>query len=226
MHYDNVVSGKFVARPNRFVAQVAINNRIETVHVKNTGRCKELLVPGATVYLQSFDTTKRKTKYDLIAVEKGTLLINMDSQAPNKVVQEWLLREQPFGEITYIKPEYSYGKSRFDFYLELGQRKMFVEVKGVTLEDQGIVLFPDAPTERGLKHVEELTECLKDGFEAVVLFVIQMSEAKCFSPNGKTQPQFAEAVKRAQEAGVKIIAYTCQVTANTLSIFQTVPIQL
>jgi len=218
MQYENVVKGKFLERPNRFIAKVEIDGAVETVHVKNTGRCKELLVPGATVYLQYFDNTTRKTKYDLIAVEKGSLLINMDSQAPNKVVQEWLLQEQPFGEVSYLKPEYTYGKSRFDFYMEMGSRKMFIEVKGVTLEDNGVVLFPDAPTERGLKHIGELTAALKDGYETAVIFVVQMAQAKFFIPNRKTQPAFAEALAEAQQAGVRVLAYTCEVSANSLTL--------
>lgn len=226
MQYDNVCKGKFIERPNRFIAKVEIAGVIETVHVKNTGRCKELLIPGATVYLQHFATASRKTKYDLIAVEKGELLINMDSQAPNKVVQEWLLQEQPFGQISYLKPEYTYGKSRFDFYVEMGSRKMFIEVKGVTLEDNGVVLFPDAPTERGLKHVEELIDALQNGYEAAVIFVVQMEHAKYFTPNRKTQPAFADALKRAQEAGVSVLAYTCEVSANSLILAEELQIKL
>ena len=218
MRYDNIVAGRFIERPNRFIAKVEIAGVEETVHVKNTGRCKELLVPGATVYLQHFPGGARKTKYDLIAVKKGELLTNMDSQAPNKVVKEWLLEQEPFGKITFLKPEYTYGKSRFDFYLEMGERKMFIEVKGVTLEDDGVVLFPDAPTERGLKHVEELINCVEKGYEAVVLFVVQMAKAKYFTPNRKTQPDFADALVKASAAGVKVLAYTCSVSDDSLAI--------
>lgn len=226
MRYDNIVTGRFIARPNRFIAKVDIAGVEETVHVKNTGRCKELLVPGATVYLQHFPTGTRKTKYDLVAVEKGELLINMDSQAPNKVVKEWLSEQEPFGKITFLKPEYTYGKSRFDFYLEMGERKMFIEVKGVTLEDAGVVLFPDAPTERGLKHVEELINCVEKGYEAVVLFVVQMAKAKYFTPNRKTQPDFADALVRASAAGVKVLAYTCSVSEDSLAIDKPLKVML
>jgi len=226
MQYDNIVAGKFLERPNRFIAKVEIAGAVETVHVKNTGRCKELLVPGTAVYLQHFSNTTRKTKYDLIAVEKGSLLINMDSQAPNKVVQEWLLQQQPFGPITYLKPEYTYGKSRVDFYLEMGDRKMLLEVKGVTLEQNGIVLFPDAPTERGLKHIEELIMCLKDGYEAGIVFVVQMEQAEYFTPNMKTQPEFGKALAKAQQAGVKVLAYICRVTSDSLTIANQLPVKI
>lgn len=226
MQYENIVEGIFLSRPNRFIAKVEIAGQEETVHVKNTGRCKELLIPGVTVYLQHFASTTRKTKYDLIAVTKGELLINMDSQAPNKVVQEWLQKEQPFGELTYLKPEYTYGKSRVDFYLEMGERKMLVEVKGVTLENNGVVLFPDAPTERGLKHIDELRQALAKGYEAAIVFVVQMDKAGYFTPNRATQPAFAEALREAQATGVKVLAYTCQVTRESLAIWQELPVKL
>ena len=226
MQYTNVMVGKFIARPNRFIAHVEIAGREEIVHVKNTGRCKELLLPGVTVYVQHFPEGKRKTKYDLIAVEKQNILINMDSQAPNKVVQEWLVAKEPFGKITYLKPECKHGDSRFDFYLETAERKMFIEVKGVTLEEKGVVMFPDAPSERGVKHVQELRHCLEQGYEAVVIFVVQMEGMRYFTPNRRTHAAFAEALERAEACGVKILALTCAVTPDSLTINGAIPVQL
>ena len=227
MQYTNVMDGKFIARPNRFIAHVEIAGREEIVHVKNTGRCKELLLPGATVYVQHFPEGKRKTKYDLIAVEKQNLLINMDSQAPNKVVQEWLMEQEPFGKITYLKPECKHGDSRFDFYLETAERKMFIEVKGVTLEEKGVVMFPDAPTERGVKHVQELCHCLEEeGYGAAIIFVVQMSGMRYFTPNRRTHAAFAEALERAEACGVKLLALTCAVTPDSLVINGEIPIHL
>ena len=251
MQYTNVMVGKFIARPNRFIAHVEIAGREEIVHVKNTGRCKELLLPGVTVYVQHFPEGKRKTKYDLIAVEKvveglpvhgvaekisvvhstptnkkRTLLINMDSQAPNKVVQEWLVAMEPFGKITYLKPECKHGDSRFDFYLEMGTKKMFIEVKGVTLEENGVVMFPDAPTERGVKHVQELCACVEQGYAAVVIFVVQMSGMRYFTPNRRTHLAFAEALERAEACGVRMLALSCAVTPDSLAINGEIPIHL
>ena len=226
MQYTNVMVGKFIARANRFIAHVEIAGREEIVHVKNTGRCKELLLPGVTVYVQHFPEGKRKTKYDLIAVEKQNILINMDSQAPNKVVQEWLVAKEPFGKITYLKPECKHGDSRFDFYLETAERKMFIEVKGVTLEEKGVVMFPDAPTERGVKHVQELRHCLEQGYEAVVIFVVQMEGMRYFTPNRRTHAAFAEALERAEACGVKLLALTCAVTPDSLTINGAIPVQL
>ena len=226
MQYTNVMVGKFIARANRFIAHVEIAGREEIVHVKNTGRCKELLLPGVTVYVQHFPEGKRKTKYDLIAVEKQNILINMDSQAPNKVVQEWLVAKEPFGKITYLKPECKHGDSRFDFYLETAERKMFIEVKGVTLEEKGVVMFPDAPTERGVKHVQELIHCLEQGYEAVVIFVVQMEGMRYFTPNRRTHAAFAEALERAEACGVKLLALTCAVTPDSLTINGAIPVQL
>lgn len=226
MQYTNVMVGKFIARPNRFIAHVEIAGREEIVHVKNTGRCKELLLPGVTVYVQHFPEGKRKTKYDLIAVEKQNILINMDSQAPNKVVQEWLVAKEPFGKITYLKPECKHGDSRFDFYLETEAKKIFIEVKGVTLEEKGVVMFPDAPTERGVKHVQELRHCLEQGYEAVVIFVVQMEGMRYFTPNRRTHAAFAEALERAEACGVRILALTCAVTPDSLTINGAIPVQL
>ena len=231
MKYNRIVSGTFLQRPNRFIAHVLINGKEEICHVKNTGRCHELLVPKCTVYCSVSDNPQRKTKYDLIAVEKivkgRTLLVNMDSQAPNAAAKEWLASgASPFGNISYLKPEYKYGNSRFDFYLECGKRKIFLEVKGVTLEDNGIVLFPDAPTERGVKHVRELIQCHAEGFETYVLFVVQMERALYFTPNRKTHPQFADALCEAQNAGVQLLAYTCKVTPDKIRIDKPIEIRL
>ena len=226
MKYDNIVEGIFLSRSNRFIARVMIQGQEETVHVKNTGRCKELLVPGAKVYLEHFPTGKRKTAYDLIAVEKGNLLINMDSQAPNKVVGEWLQKEEPFGKISFLKAEYTHGDSRFDYYLEMGARKLFLEVKGVTLEENGIVKFPDAPTERGVKHIKGLIDCLSEGYEAAIVFVVQLSGAKCFAPNWQTQPEFGEMLVKSREAGVRILARECFVSPDSLTIASEVTVNL
>lgn len=216
MKYKNIVEGIFLSRPNRFIAYVEINGQKEICHVKNTGRCRELLVPGATVYLQKFDDSKRKTKYDLISVVKNGKLINMDSQAPNKVAAEFL--PSLFPDLSLLRAEVTYGSSRFDFYIEAGKRRIFVEVKGVTLEQDGAVYFPDAPTERGIKHLKELSNCLSDGFEAYVLFVIQMSDVLYFSPNDATHAAFGDALRSAKRAGVEILAYDCEVTKDALLI--------
>jgi sugar fermentation stimulation protein A len=231
MKYEHVISGVFLKRPNRFIAHVRINRNEEVCHVKNTGRCRELLVPGCTVYCFVSDNPARKTKYDLIAVEKktehGTLLVNMDSQAPNTAAKEWLQSgSSPFGKLSVIKPECKYGNSRFDFYLEKGKRKIFLEVKGVTLEDNGVVLFPDAPTERGVKHVQELIHCHANGFETYILFVVQMEHAFYFTPNRATHPQFADALQEAQKAGVQLLAYTCNVTPDEMKIDKELEIRL
>lgn len=223
MKYDKVVSGRFVSRPNRFIAQVEISGYTETVHVKNTGRCRELLVPGCTVWLAESSNPARKTKYDLIAAEKQvsskmTLLINMDSQAPNEAAMEWLKKGVLFSENAVIRREVTWGSSRFDFYIEDGKRRAFLEVKGVTLEENGIVMFPDAPTERGVKHLSELAACIEEGFEAYVLFVIQMKGAAEFRPNLKTHPEFASALADTDKAGVRVLAYDCIVTPDSMEI--------
>ncbi len=265
MKYSHIVHGIFLNRPNRFIAHVQINGREEICHVKNTGRCRELLVPGCTVYCNLSDNPKRKTKYDLIAVEKklnnhvslasadenfpeikNSLLINMDSQAPNTAVKEWLSSSSsPFGNIDFLKPECKFGSSRFDFYLECKNRnnmtnqntnskvihedrtcKIFIEVKGVTLEENGVVMFPDAPTERGVKHIYELIRCHAEGFETYVIFVVQMAQADYFSPNRKTHPQFADALYEAKRSGVQLLAYTCAVTPDKMKIDKPLPIKL
>lgn len=226
MHYNNIQQATFLRRPNRFIAHIKVGGREEICHVKNTGRCRELLTDRATIYVQHHDDPKRKTKYSLIAVKKGKLLINMDSQAPNKVVGEWLLEKEPFGKVKLLKPECTYGSSRFDFYLETATEKMFIEVKGVTLEDNGVVRFPDAPTERGVKHLQELCACVETGYRAAVVFVVQMEGMKYFEPNDVTHPQFGEALRQASAAGVQVLAYECKVTPDSLSITKAIPVRL
>lgn len=226
MHYSNIQRATFLRRPNRFIAHIEVDGREEVCHVKNTGRCRELLTDRATIYVEHHDNPNRKTKYSLIAVEKGDLLINMDSQAPNKVVGEWLLEKEPFGKVKLLKPECTYGSSRFDFYLETETEKIFIEVKGVTLEEDGIVRFPDAPTERGVKHLEELCACVEAGYKAAVIFVVQMEGMQHFEPNDRTHPQFGEALRQARKAGVEVLAYECKVTPSSLEITKSIPVVL
>ena len=228
MKYEAIVLGHFLARPNRFIAYVLVDKKEQIVHVKNTGRCKELLVPGAKVYLQDWgeDHLGRKTRYDLIAVEKGSLLVNMDSQAPNKVFAEWVSRGGFVAGLTHLKAEAKWGNSRFDFYWEAGERRGFVEVKGVTLEHDGLVRFPDAPTERGVKHLEELIRAKEEGYETAVCFVVQMEGMRVFSPNDDTHPAFGAALRKASAAGVRVIAMECHVTPDTLKITQEIPVLL
>lgn len=216
MRYKKVVKGNFLSRPNRFIAHVLVDGVAEVCHVKNTGRCRELLTEGAGVYLEVSDNPERKTKYDLIAVEKGSLLINMDSQAPNKVVGEWITSSGYFGEPSLVRPEFTLGGSRFDFYLESGGRKILIEVKGVTLEDSGVVSFPDAPTLRGIKHLRHLAAWAAEGYEAYVIFVVQMREAKYFTPNEERHPDFAAALRDAVANGVIPLALTCAVTEDSI----------
>lgn len=223
MKYKNITQGVFLSRPNRFIAKVDIDGTEHTVHVKNTGRCKELLVPGCTVYLEKSDNPARKTQYDLISVVKGDRVINMDSQAPNTVFADWVKQQYPDA---VIKREKTYKDSRFDCYIETDTDKIFVEVKGVTLEENGHVRFPDAPTERGIKHINGLIDAVQNGYKAAVFFVIQMEDVLSFSPNYATHPQFGDALKQAQTAGVHILAYSCKVTPDTLEIDKTVPVIL
>lgn len=223
MQYKEIKQGYFLARPNRFIAHVELDGQVEVCHVKNTGRCRELLTPRAVVYVECHYDSKRKTKYSLIVVEKGGLLINMDSQAPNKVVNEWLQGGGLVTEITLLKPECKHGTSRFDFYVETLQQKLFIEVKGVTLEENGIAMFPDAPTERGVKHLDELAQAVREGYAAAVIFVIQMRGVNCFTPNRLTHAAFAEALLRAQQAGVQVLAYDCKVTPDSLVLGEPVP---
>lgn len=226
MKYERIEKAVFLERPNRFIAHVEIKGQKEIVHVKNTGRCAELLVPGTTVYVQKSANPDRKTKWDLIAVEKDSRLINMDSQIPNRAVQEWIERVHLFENVTLLRPEMTWGNSRFDLYIEAGERKIFIEVKGVTLEQDGVCLFPDAPSDRAVKHMEELIKAVKEGYEAYVFFVIQMKDVKFFTPNRKTHPAFADALKKASEAGVKILAYDCCVSPESISINAPVNVEL
>lgn len=218
MRYSHTVKGKFLSRPNRFIAHVEVNGAVEICHVKNTGRCRELLHPGACVILEKSDRAGRKTAYDLIAVYKGETLINMDSQAPNEAFSEWVRSTDYFGALTLIKPECRFGDSRFDFYLESAERRIFVEVKGVTLERDGVVSFPDAPTQRGVKHLLELIEAKRQGYDAYVFFVVQMSRCLRFEANRDTDPAFAEALERARKAGVRIRVVTCRVEEDRMEI--------
>ena len=226
MQYQRIEKGRFLSRPNRFIAHVELDGRTEVVHVKNTGRCRELLIPGATVYLEKSDNPARKTQYDLIAVEKGTLLVNMDAQAPNQVFREWAEAGNFQEGLTILRPETTWGDSRFDFYWEAGGRRGFVEVKGVTLEEDGHACFPDAPTERGVKHLNELARCQADGYEAAVCFVLQMAGMKDFAPNDRTHPAFGDALRQAAQAGVRIMARECAVTPDSLTIGAAVPVLL
>ena len=226
MYYKNVYQGRFLERPNRFIAYVEIGTNREVVHVKNTGRCKELLIPGATVYVQKAEGSSRKTEWDLIGVKKGERIINIDSQAPNKVVEEWIEAGHLFSDISLIKKEVVYKKSRFDLYVESNNRKILIEVKGVTLEENGIVTFPDAPSERAVKHVKELCEAVEEGYEAIIFFVIQMKHAIYFTPNCQMHPAFYDTLVRAVQAGVKIMAYDCEVENNYLKINEEVTVKL
>lgn len=222
--YDHVIPGEFLVRPNRFIAQVKTASGVETCHVKNTGRCAELLVPGARVMLAAGGNPARKTRWDLVAVEKGKLLINMDSQAPNRGAGEalpWL-----FPGLTLVQPEKVCGESRLDFYVEVGPRKIYMEVKGVTLEREGVALFPDAPTLRGVKHLGELEKCVAAGYEAALLLVIQMKGITRFSPNWHTHAAFGDALLRAKRAGVAILAYDCLVTPDSMTLDRPVELRL
>jgi len=220
VNYKNIVKGIFICRPNRFIAHVLIGDKIELCHVKNTGRCKELLIDKAIVYLEPSDNIKRKTAYSLISVQKGDRLINMDSQAPNKAFLEALSNSivtlPAFRDISTLKPEKVYGASRLDFYIENDRQKAFIEVKGVTLEENGVVKFPDAPTKRGLKHIHELVKAIGDGYLSYIVFVVQMNNVEYFTSNDDTQKEFGLALQYAQEKGVQILAYECDVTPTSM----------
>ena len=226
MHYQQVIPGRFIRRPNRFIAQVETADGIQTVHVKNTGRCRELLVPGATVYLERGTNPGRKTPYDLIAVEKGDLLINMDSQAPNKVFGEWAAAGGFLPGVTAIRSEYVYGDSRLDFCIETEKGPHLVEVKCVTLEEKGCARFPDAPTERGIKHIRELQRAAETGLDTTLFFVVQFQNAHSVAPNDDTHPAFGEALREAVAHNVKVCAFDCLVTPDSLSIRREVPVIL
>ncbi len=225
MQYENMVPGIFLSRPNRFIAHIEIDGREEICHVKNTGRCRELLPTGARVWCQAANNSARKTKFDLITVQKGNRMINMDSQAPNAVAKEWLLAGG-LGKVENLRPETVSGDSRFDFSFTLDGKQCFLEVKGVTLETQGVCAFPDAPTQRGVKHLQGLAEAAKEGFGAYVLFVIQMEGVQYLHPNDATDPAFGTALRQAKNAGVQVLAMDCLVTENTIQIHRPVEVRL
>ncbi len=216
MKYNGIVEGKFIRRDNRFIAQVEINGNVEICHVKNTGRCRELLTEGAEVYIEPSTNPERKTKFSLVAVNKKGRLVNMDSQAPNKVVEEAIKEGWLFDNVTYCKREYTYGNSRFDFYIERGEEKAFIEVKGVTLENDNVVSFPDAPSERAVKHLDELYNAVGQGYGAYVIFVVQMSDVDYFVPNEINHKAFADKLKEVGSKGVKVLSYDCNVTRDEL----------
>ena len=224
MIYDNICEGHFISRPNRFIANIEIDGVAQVCHVKNTGRCAELLVPGCRVWVQRARNTARRTAFDLITVDRGDMLVNIDSQAPNRLFAEWAEKNVP--GLEEIKPEQTFGDSRFDFRIKAGGRDMFVEVKGVTLERDGRALFPDAPTERGIKHLNGLARAAGEGYGTVVFFIIQMKGPGTFGPNRDTHPAFGDALERAGKAGVKIMAYDCIVTPGSAVIDSPVDIRL
>jgi sugar fermentation stimulation protein A len=226
VRYQKVVKGRFIARPNRFIAHVETEGRVEVCHVKNTGRCRELLRPGAAVYLAAAENPARKTRWDLVAVKKGDLLINMDAQAPNRVFREWAEAGRFLPGLTVIRPEYTWEDSRFDFLLEDSRGPMLVEVKGVTLEEDGAARFPDAPTERGVKHLHGLLRAAERGYRTAVFFVIQMKGVRVFCPNDATHPAFGEALRAAAGGGVGVYAYDCRVTPETLEMDAPVAVRL
>ncbi len=226
MHYKEVKSAVFISRPNRFIAITQVDGREEIVHVKNTGRCRELLIPGCTVYLSKGDNPARKTLYDLIAVDKRDMLINMDAQAPNLVFGEWAKGGNFRSNLTLLRPETKWGNSRFDFYWESGEEKGFVEVKGCTLEENAVALFPDAPTERGVKHIRELMHAQREGYSCSICFVLQMKGCRVFRPNERMHPEFAQALREAAAAGVQILAMDCRVTPDSLEIDSKVSVEL
>lgn len=225
MHYANMVSGEFLSRPNRFIAHVRIDGAEQVVHVKNTGRCRELLPAGARVWCQKSDNPNRKTAYDLITVQKGSRLINMDSQAPNAAAREWL-EKGGLGEISQLRAETFHGDSRFDFSFVKDGKLCFLEVKGVTLENDGVCAFPDAPTQRGAKHLKGLAKAVSEGCGGYVLFVIQMEQVKYLHPNDTTDPAFGAALREAAAAAVRVLAVECQVSEDSMSITKEVPVIL
>ena len=226
MTYPNIRSGKFLARPNRFIAHVEVDGATEVCHVKNTGRCRELLVPGATVWLVESDDPKRKTRFDLVAVEKGALLVNMDSQAPNRIFREWVQAGNFRPGLKLLRGETTFGNSRFDFYWEDSEKRGFVEIKGVTLETDGVVRFPDAPTQRGVKHLEELMAAKAAGYEAAVCFIVQMEGMKHLEPNDATHPEFGQALRRCAAAGVEVFALECETAPGYVKAVREIPVKL
>lgn len=226
MIYENIQKAKFIDRPNRFIANIEINDKDEICHVKNTGRCKELLIENSTVYVQEFNSSKRKTKFDLISVFKGDRLINIDSQAPNKIFHEWALHSGFFNDILFIKPEYTYKNSRLDFYIETLKKKILVEVKGVTLENQNVAMFPDAPTLRGIKHINDLITSIDGGYEAYIFFIIQMKGVLYFTPNNEMHKDFGDALATAKEKGVSILALDTIVTKDSIKADEFVEVKI
>lgn len=226
MRYPNITRASFVSRENRFVATVRLHGEDTRVHVKNTGRCRELLVPGATVYLVDSGRPERKYRYDLVAVEKGDLLVNMDSQAPNAVFAEFLRRGGLMDGVIYIKPEFQYGASRMDFYFEREGERHLVEVKGVTLEENGVCWFPDAPTSRGSRHLRELIQAREEGIQGWICFVVQMDHMSLLEPNWRTDPEFSRTLCLAAEAGVQVRAFGCHVRPQGLEIASELPVHL
>ena len=226
MRYDRIEEAVFLSRPNRFVARVRTEQGEEVCHVKNTGRCRELLIPETRIWVQRNESPSRKTALDLIAVEKEGRVVNIDSQIPNKVAEEWIRSGHLFENPQVIRPETRYGNSRFDLYLENENSRMFLEVKGVTLEEEGVVRFPDAPTQRGVKHIHELCQCIKDGYEAYIMFVIQMENVKYFAPNDVTHPEFGQALREAEKEGVRILAYDCIVRKDLINLSKPVRVLL
>lgn len=236
MKYEHIVPAVFLSRPNRFIARVELDGREETVHVKNTGRCRELLIPGRTVWLEKSANPARKTGYDLVAVDKDGLLINMDAQAPNQVFAEWARAGGFVDGLTLLRPETIWGSSRFDFYWEAERpgrdgseqalARGFVEVKGCTLEEDGLAMFPDAPTQRGVKHLHELAAAQGEGYECTVCIIIQMKGCRLFCPNERTHPEFGAALREAAAAGVRVLAMDCRVTPDSLTVDQPVSVAL
>jgi len=224
--YKNIKEARFINRPNRFIANIEIEGKSQLCHVKNTGRCKELLTPGAKVFVQESDNFKRKTKYDLISIYKGDMLVNIDSSAPNKVFYEWLTDSDIKEDILFVKLEAQYKNSRFDFYIETAKSRGFVEVKGVTLEKDGVALFPDAPTERGVKHLNELIDARQNGYAAWIIFIIQMQKVSYFMPNEAMHKTFSDALKAAQKQNVDMAALDCKVTRNSIIIENHIKIKL
>lgn len=224
MRYGEILPAVFLSRPNRFIAHVLVEGEEVVCHVKNTGRCRELLRPEARVWLEKGTNPKRKTAYDLVTVEKGRRLVNMDAQAPNKIFGEWALRLE--AGIRSVRPEVAFGDSRLDFLLETEQGRHYVEVKGVTLEEGGHVFFPDAPTERGVRHLHTLMRAVEQGHRATVFFVVQIADVLDFSPNDSTDPAFGQALRQAAAAGVQVLAFTCQVTPEEVTMDRQIPVIL
>jgi len=226
MKYNNIEKGRFISRPNRFIANLLVDDKIVKAHVKNTGRCKELLVEGATAYLQHHNNENRKTEWTLISVEKGDRLVNIDSMTPNRLMLEWIQTGNFLRNVEVIRPEFTFGNSRIDFFVKTASEKVLIEVKGVTLEENNVAMFPDAPTERGLKHIEELCRSLYEGFKAYIIFIIQMQGVRCFTPNDRTHKAFADLLRLAGENGVEILAVDCDVGRDYICIKDEVPVDL